>query len=184
MHYSKLCLLSLCAGLIVCDFDSQSTLHSDNLKQDNEILSRQKRFPVIGYLSMMLGLINTGMLIVSNVMLNNMGNNPNNNFKKRSIDSDEETKFELVKDSTKVLSRQKRTFPVFGFLSFLMLLLNSVMLIQQNINNNNNNNNNNNVSTCKHTQFVLLLTVSQLLFVYFFRTTTTITITTTTLMKT
>ena len=183
MHYSKLCLLSLCVGLILCDFNSQSTLQSDNLKQeDQEILSRQKRFPVIGYLSMMLGLLNTGMLMVSNVMINNMGNNPNNNFKKRSIDSDEETEFELSKDSSKVLSRQKRTFPVFGFLSFLMLLLNSVMLIQQNINNNNNNNNNNNVSISKKTQFVLL-TKYQLLF-NFFRTTTIITTTTITSMKT
>ena len=130
----------------------------------------------------MLGLLNTGMLMVSNVMINNMGNNPNNNFKKRSIDSDEETEFELAKDSSKVLSRQKRTFPVFGFLSFLMLLLNSVMLIQQNINNNNNNNNNNNVSISKKTQFVLL-TKYKLLF-NFFRTTTIITITTITLMKT
>merc|ERR1712051_300956 len=39
-----------------------------------------------------------------------------------------------------VLSRQKRTFPVFGFLSFIMLLVNSALLIQQNNNNNNNNN--------------------------------------------
>ena len=130
----------------------------------------------------MLGLLNTGMLMVSNVMINNMGNNPNNNFKKRSVGSDEETEFELAKDYSKVLSRQKRTFPVFGFLSFLMLLLNSVMLIQQNINNNNNNNNNNNVSISKKTQFVLL-TKYQLLF-NFFRTTTIITITTITLMKT
>ena len=31
------------------------------------------------------------------------------------------------------LSRRKRQLPVFGFLSFLMLLLNSVMLIVENI---------------------------------------------------
>ena len=34
----------------------------------------------------------------------------------------------------RVLSRQKRQFPVFGFLSFLMLLVNSVLLINENIN--------------------------------------------------
>ena len=44
----------------------------------------------------------------------------------------------------RILSRQKRQFPVFGFLSFLMLLVNSVLLINENININNNNNNNNN----------------------------------------
>jgi hypothetical protein len=43
-----------------------------------------------------------------------------------------------------VLSREKRQLPVFGFLSFLMLILNSVMLILENVNINNNNNNNNN----------------------------------------
>ncbi len=43
-----------------------------------------------------------------------------------------------------VLSRSKRQLPVFGFLSFLMLLLNSVLLVVENINVNNNNNNNNN----------------------------------------
>ena len=41
------------------------------------------------------------------------------------------------KEENKILSRQKRTFPIFGFLSFLMLLLNSVLLINQNININN-----------------------------------------------
>ncbi|XP_045128783.1 GATA zinc finger domain-containing protein 8-like [Portunus trituberculatus] len=39
---------------------------------------------------------------------------------------------------------QGRDFPLFGFLSFLMLLLNSLLLIIQNVNINNNNNNNNN----------------------------------------
>ena len=41
---------------------------------------------------------------------------------------------------TQLLSRQKRQFPVFGFLSFLMLIVNSVLLINENININNNNN--------------------------------------------
>jgi hypothetical protein len=36
-----------------------------------------------------------------------------------------------------------RSLPVFGFISFLLLLINSVLLINTNINNNNNNNNNN-----------------------------------------
>ena len=50
-------------------------------------------------------------------------------------------------NADRVLSRQKRQFPVFGFLSFLMLLVNSALLVNENINiNNNNNNNNNNVS--------------------------------------
>lgn len=48
-----------------------------------------------------------------------------------------ETDFTLVNPEDEVLSRQKRQFPVFGFLSFLMLLVNSVLLINENININN-----------------------------------------------
>ena len=33
----------------------------------------------------------------------------------------------------RILSRKKRQFPVFGFLSFLMLLVNSALLINENI---------------------------------------------------
>ena len=46
--------------------------------------------------------------------------------------------------STSDYALQGRTFPLFGFLSFLMLLLNSLLLIIQNVNINNNNNNNDN----------------------------------------
>lgn len=49
----------------------------------------------------------------------------------------------IIKD-TSYSALQGRTFPLFGFLSFLMLLLNSLLLIIQNVNINNNNNNNNN----------------------------------------
>ena len=143
------CCLSI--GLILCEIiNEENSSATTNQKEEDinivqsqsesNILSRQKRMPVIGYLSMILGLINTAMLIVSNVVINNSGTNPNNNFKKRSIaDEDKENyhsdlppiDFELMaKEPRKVLSRQKRTFPVFGFLSFLMLLLNSTMLIQ------------------------------------------------------
>merc|ERR1712045_616973 len=52
--------------------------------------------------------------------------------------------FSIVRPEDEILSRQKRQFPVFGFLSFLMLIVNSVLLINENININNNNNNNNN----------------------------------------
>ena len=141
----------LSIGLILCEIKNEENSNTTNQREEDinivqsqsesNILSRQKRMPVIGYLSMMLGLINTAMLIVSNVVINNSGTNPNNNFKKRSIaDEDKENyhysdlppiDFELIaKEPRKVLSRQKRTFPVFGFLSFLMLLLNSTMLIQ------------------------------------------------------
>ena len=58
--------------------------------------------------------------------------------------------FTLIEETTeRILSRQKRQFPVFGFLSFLMLLVNSVLLINENINVNNNNNNNNNNNKCR-----------------------------------
>ena len=138
------CCLSI--GLILCEIKNEENSSTTNQKEEDinivqsqsesNILSRQKRMPVIGYLSMMLGLINTAMLIVSNVVINNSGTNPNNNFKKRSIAEDQENDidlpidFEIIAKKPKVLSRQKRTFPVFGFLSFLMLLLNSTMLIQ------------------------------------------------------
>ena len=119
---SKLIFIVFCfclIGPIFCETENVVTVHNENEK-----LSRQKRFPVIGYLSMILGLLNTAMLVISNVTLNNMGGNPNNNFKKRSIDPDDFPYNEMVQKSpTEVLSRQKRTFPVFGFLSFLMLLL-------------------------------------------------------------
>ena len=43
--------------------------------------------------------------------------------------------FTLIEETTeRILSRQKRQFPVFGFLSFLMLLVNSALLINENIN--------------------------------------------------
>ena len=43
--------------------------------------------------------------------------------------------FTLIEGKTeRILSRQKRQFPVFGFLSFLMLLVNSALLINENIN--------------------------------------------------
>ena len=136
------CCLSI--GLILCEIkNEENSSATTNQKEEDinivqsqsesNILSRQKRMPVIGYLSMILGLINTAMLIVSNVVINNSGTNPNNNFKKRSIAENYHSDlppidFELMeKEPSKVLSRQKRTFPVFGFLSFLMLLLNSVM---------------------------------------------------------
>ena len=127
------CCLSI--GLIFCEIKNEDTTNQKEdiiVQSESNILSRQKRMPVIGYLSMMLGLINTAMLIVSNVVINNSGTNPNNNFKKRSIAEDQENDidFEIIAKKPKVLSRQKRTFPVFGFLSFLMLLLNSTMLIQ------------------------------------------------------
>ncbi|KAK7070311.1 hypothetical protein SK128_026838 [Halocaridina rubra] len=48
---------------------------------------------------------------------------------------------ERIKEKNEV---ESRSFPLFGFLSFLMLLLNSILLIIQNININNTNNNNNN----------------------------------------
>ena len=53
--------------------------------------------------------------------------------------------FSVVEQTTeRILSRKKRQFPVFGFLSFLMLLVNSTLLISENISINSNNNNNNN----------------------------------------
>jgi hypothetical protein len=54
------------------------------------ILSRKKRFAVLGYLTLMLILLNTLMFVISNVMLNN------SRVKKRSLDGLEELDLQVI----------------------------------------------------------------------------------------
>ena len=65
--------------------------------------------------------------------------------------------------SERILSRQKRQFPIFGFLSFLMLMVNSVMLINENININNNNNNNKNNNNTNNNSINNILSINNLI---------------------
>ena len=50
----------------------------------------------------------------------------------------------LLEQLSSLSSRQKRSFPIFSLLNFLLVVFNIVIDINNNINNNNNNNSNNN----------------------------------------
>ena len=60
------------------------------------------------------------------------------NISETLTDFGQKSEIEPSNNEVVKLSRIKRDFPMFGFLSFLMLLANSVILIQQKISNNNN----------------------------------------------
>ena len=61
----KLCLiLQLCTASITCDDHEGSSLSSPT-----KVLSRQKRFPALGFLTFAFSLLNSLLLIVQNVMV-------------------------------------------------------------------------------------------------------------------